>query len=132
MKLVISKFLDYFHEKKKRNSYKYFVNISSFAIQLGIRCRYQINDCGGVFRTQSNVNYFCKKAPSQIFDCVLNTPQDQAIIKRYYHHDFLSISEHRKCCKNDHVFCYEKIILKKHWLTLKLSYIFLLTLDNLE
>ena len=32
--------------------------------------------CRGVFRTQSNlhVNYFSKKAPSQMFDWILNTP----------------------------------------------------------
>ena len=61
-----------------RSFLKYFVNCSSFAIQLGSQCRYQTNDCRGVFRTKSNsydgalgennqwpkaVNYFCKKAP---------------------------------------------------------------------
>ena len=58
-----------------------------------------------------------------MFYWVLNTPQDYAI---------LSISEHQKCCKNDLAFYSGKICLKKTQLTLKQSYIFPVTLDNLE
>ena len=86
--------------------------------------------CGKSQRLKA-VNYFCKKAPSQMFDWVLNTPQDQAIIKRYYYHDFLAIPEHQKCCKNDLAFGFGKIIfLKKHQLTLTQSYVFRVTLGN--
>ena len=60
-----------------KSSYKYFVNFSGFAIKLGSRCKYQINDYRGVFRTQSKIydraffreglraiKYYCKKASS--------------------------------------------------------------------
>ena len=50
--------------RKNGKFYKYFVNFSSFAIQLGSGCIYLINDCRGVFRTQSN-SYdegFCKNS----------------------------------------------------------------------
>ena len=38
--------------EKNEKFYNYFVNFSSFAMQLGSQCIYQINDC--VFRTRSN------------------------------------------------------------------------------
>ena len=49
--------------KKMSSSYKYLANFSSFAIQLGNRCKYQINGYRGVFRIQSNsyaVFFFAK------------------------------------------------------------------------
>ena len=50
--------------KKMRSSYKSFVNFTSFAIQLGSRSRYQINDYIGVFRTQWNSydGVFCENS----------------------------------------------------------------------
>ena len=62
--------------KRMKSYYKYFDNFISFATQHGSRCKYQINDYRGIFRTQSNsydgffdensqglkaVEYYCKK-----------------------------------------------------------------------
>ena len=48
-----------------------------------------------------------------MFHWVLSTPQDLAIVKRYFYHDFLSISELQKCCNNDLYFALEKLFFKE-------------------
>ena len=55
------------------------------------------------------LKYFCKKAPSLMFDWVLNMAQNQAIIRRSYYHDFLTFQEYQKYCKNDLGYCFGKI-----------------------